>query len=65
MSDFFEASDEWGQQILVRRSEVETIREALGPVGDGRTTITMRSGTSITVKAGFSILAARLEGKEI
>ena len=65
MVDFLETTDEWGAAILVRVSEIETIREAQGPSGDGRTTIFLRSGTSVTVKTGFTILVARLEGREI
>ena len=65
MVTFLETTDEWGMAVLVRVSEIETIREAQGPAGDGRTTIFLRSGTSVTVKTGFSILAARLEEAKI
>ena len=58
---FLEASDEWGQGVLIRASEIATIREAAGPSGDGRATVLLRSGTMVTVKVGFTVLAARLE----
>lgn len=58
-----EATDEWGMALLVRRAEVEAVREAQGNGGRGRATLFLRSGAMISLTTEFLTVAERLKGE--
>ena len=62
-SAFMDLTDEWGMALLVRRDQVEIVREVQGTDGEPRAALCLKSGAMIPVKTKFSTVADLLEGK--
>lgn len=62
MTDFFELTDEWGNSLYIRRSEIEAVRALVQGNGEqDRATLFLKSGATFALLTKFETVVDLLK----